>query len=66
MQTNKDMIKCEPIATEKITRNCWIAKTKFSMPNSSRPNLSMDVEQKGSSEQDAIDKLKKFLGDNIG
>jgi hypothetical protein len=41
--------------TKKITRDVWIATCQVTAP------LKCEVEQQGTTEQDAIDKLKKFL-----
>jgi hypothetical protein len=46
------------ITTKKITKNVWIAKTVVTKP------FKADVEMKGCSEIEAIEKLKKFFGEN--
>lgn len=43
------------ITTEKITRNIWVAKCETSKP------FKASVTMQGKTEQEAIDKLKKFF-----
>jgi hypothetical protein len=54
MNTTIEIIHGE-IITQKITRNCWIAKCDVTKP------FKATVEMKGVSAQDAINKLKKFF-----
>jgi activating signal cointegrator 1 len=49
------MPKHGPITTQKMARNIWVATCQVTEP------LNCEVNQQGISEQDAIDKLKKFL-----
>jgi hypothetical protein len=54
-QIPKEVVKHSPITTEKFARNVWVASCQVIDP------LKSEVNQRGTSEQDAIDKLKKFL-----
>jgi very-short-patch-repair endonuclease len=64
IMNSKKKVQYNPIVTEKITKDCWVAKTRMWMPGSSKPDLKIEVEQKGKSETDAREKLLKFLGED--
>jgi hypothetical protein len=55
MKVDPKAIKHGPITTEKMARNVWVATCQVTEP------LKCEVNQRGTSEQDAINKLKKFL-----
>lgn len=54
-QVPREVVKHGPITTEKFTSNVWVASCQVIDP------LKSEVNQRGTSEQDAIDKLNKFL-----
>jgi hypothetical protein len=55
MKPDSKEVKHGPITTKKMARNVWVASCQVTAP------IKCEVNQKGVSEQDAIDKLEKFL-----
>lgn len=54
-QIPREVVKHGPITTTKMARNVWVATCQVTDP------LKTEVNQRGESEQNAIDKLNKFL-----